>query len=184
LVGSLSTPSFLYWDAGWHGILQKVRRPLFLFVESKMFGNLMTLCVILNTIVLAMDHHGISSEWEDVLTDLNFTFTIIFIVEMGLKLLGLGVRGYCSDAMNYVDGFVVILSLVELIFLEGSSSAVSAFRTIRIFRTFRVLRVARLFRYLKQMAKILRVIANSINNFANLALLLLLFILIFALLGM
>jgi hypothetical protein len=174
----------MLWKEGARGTIQKIRSPLKTFVDGKFFNNLMTLCVILNTIILAMDHHGISDEWASALVNMNFTFTIIFIIEMGLKLLGLGIRGYCSDSMNFVDGSVVILSLIELIFLNGTSSAVSAFRVIRIFRTFRVLRVARLFRYLKQMAKILRVIANSISTFANLALLLMLFILIFALLGM
>ena len=144
----------------------------------------MTTCVLLNTIVLATDHHGISTEWEDVNSELNYAFTIIFAVEMALKLFGMGIRGYCQDHMNYVDGLVVILSLVEIIFLQSENSAFTAFRTIRIFRTFRVLRVARLFRYLTQMGKIIRVIGESIDDFAFLSLLLLLFITIFALLGM
>mmetsp|Transcript_20026 Transcript_20026/g.3279 ORF Transcript_20026/g.3279 Transcript_20026/m.3279 type:complete len:154 (+) Transcript_20026:408-869(+) len=144
----------------------------------------MTLCVLLNTIVLALDHYGISEEMEEVLTDMNLAFTIIFIIEMSLKLIGLTPIGYCKDAMNYLDGAVVIFSLIELIFLSGSNSALSAFRVIRIFRTFRVMRVARLFRYLSSMAKIMSVIGRSLSNFIYLALLLLLFILIFALLGM
>lgn len=85
--------------------------------------------------------------------------------------------------MNVLDGLVVILSLVELIFLQGSSG-LTAFRTIRIFRTFRVLRVARLFRYLSSMALIMTVISRSMSKFIYLALLLFLFILIFALIGM
>ena len=86
--------------------------------------------------------------------------------------------------MNYVDGLVVILSLVEIIFLQSENSAFTAFRTIRIFRTFRVLRVARLFRYLTQMGKIIRVIGESIDDFTFLSMLVLLFITIFALIGM
>jgi hypothetical protein len=144
----------------------------------------MTLCVVINTIVLAMDRYQIDPDEEQVLKDMNLTFTIIFAIEMGLKLLGLGLKGYIRDPMNYIDGFVVALSMVEIIFLSGTTSALSAFRTIRIFRTFRVLRVARLFRYLKQMARIIKIISTSISDFVYLALLLLLFILIFALLGM
>ena len=155
-----------------------------MFVQSGAFNSAMTFCVIANTIVLAMAHHNIDEEWEEVNTDLNFAFTLIFIIEMALKLLGLGVTEYCREKMNYIDGGVVVISLVELIFLEGSSSALSAFRTIRIFRTFRVLRVARLFRHLSQMAKIIKTISNNYTQFINLALLLLLFLLIFALLGM
>jgi hypothetical protein len=75
-------------------------------------------------------------------------FTYIFIVEMGLKLLGLGPIKYLKDRMNYLDAGVVMLSIVELSFSEGKNKAISAFKAIRIFRTFRVLRVARLLRSL------------------------------------
>ena len=85
---------------------------------------------------------------EESLNILNIVFTSIFTVEMVLKLTGLGIQGYFRDNMNYIDGLVVILSLVELIFISRSS-AFSAFRAIRIFRAFRILRVARLFRYLE-----------------------------------
>lgn len=153
-------------------------------MESKFFGNLMTAFVILNTLVLATDHHGIATEWSDINTELNFAFTIIFAFEMALKLFGMGIIGYCQDPMNYVDGLVVILSLIEIVFLQSGNSVFTAFRTIRIFRTFRVLRVARLFRYLTYMGKIIRIIGDSIDDFAYLSLLLLLFNTIFSLLGM
>ena len=68
---------------------------------------------------------------------------------MSLKIIGLGLVKYLKDRMNYLDGMVVILSIVEILFLsknKGGGSALSAFRTVRIFRTFRVLRVARLLR--------------------------------------
>jgi hypothetical protein len=36
--------------------------------------------------------------------------------------------------MNYLDGTVVLISLVELIFLGDGESGLQAFRTVRIFR--------------------------------------------------
>jgi hypothetical protein len=35
-------------------------------------------------------------------------------MEMGIKLYGFGLKGYCSDTFNIVDGLIVILSLVEM----------------------------------------------------------------------
>jgi len=72
-------------------------------------------------------------------------------VEFSLKLIGFKIIGYIKDKMNLFDGCIVILSIVEIIFLNGGNKAISAFRAIRIFRTFRVLRVARLLRSLKFM---------------------------------
>jgi|LauGreDrversion4_2_1035121.scaffolds.fasta_scaffold11520_7 hypothetical protein len=82
-----------------------------------------------------------------------------------------------------MDGTIVLLSLVELIFMSGGG-ALSALRAVRIFRVFRVLRVARLLRGLKSMLQIINVISRSISSFIYLAMLLMLFIFIYALLGM
>jgi hypothetical protein len=143
----------------------------------------MTLAVGINTVVLALDHHGISAEDEALLTEMNNYFTYIFITEMALKLIGLGPLGYIRDKMNYLDGTVVMLSIFELAFLSGNG-ALSAFKAVRIMRTFRVLRVARLLKSLQSMQTIIDVITRSISSFLYLALLLLLFIFIYALLGM
>jgi hypothetical protein len=111
----------------------------------------MTLSVGINTVVLAMDSYGISEHTSNVLTDMNTVFTWIFICEMSLKMIAIGPLKYLSDPMNYLDGSVVMLSVVELVFLSGEGGAISAFRTVRIFRTFRVLRVARLLRAMRSM---------------------------------
>ena len=125
--------------------MKRVRVLLRSIVKGGLFENLMTLCVTINTVTLAIDHYGISPATENVLSKFNTFFTIIFAIEMGLKLLALGVVKYLRDKMNFLDGGVVVISLVEVAFLSGGG-ALSAFRTVRIFRTFRVLRVARLLR--------------------------------------
>lgn len=110
-------------------------------------------------------------------------FTYIFAVEMSFKIIAVGIVKYVTDKMNYLDGIVVILSLVEVGVASGGS-ALSAFRTVRIFRTFRVLRVARLLKSMKSMMSILFVIQNSISSFIYLTILMFLFVFIYSLLGM
>ena len=100
---------------------------------------------------------------------------------MGLKLIGIGVIKYLRDKMNYLDGTVVLLSIVEMSFISNSN-AVSAFRTVKIFRTFRVLRVARLLRSMNSMQVIINVLMKSLSSFVYLAFLLILFIFIYSLL--
>ncbi len=106
----------------------------------------MTFSVLCNTVTLALDSYNISKEKEKVLNQFNDVFTWIFIVEMACKVFGQGPIKYLKDKMNYLDGAVVLLSIVEMVFMSGEGGAISAFRTVRIFRTFRVLRVARLLR--------------------------------------
>jgi hypothetical protein len=79
---------------------------------------------------------------------------------MGSKLLALGVKKYAADKMNYLDGGVVILSIVEMVaeaILAGGGGELnmSAFKTIRMLRTFRVFRIARLLRALQSMQQII-----------------------------
>ena len=138
---------------------------------------------MLNTVTLAIDHHGIDKELENVLGIFNESFTYIFAIEMVLKIVAIGPTKYCRETMNILDGFVSLISVVELAFLSGGG-ALSAFRTIRIFRTFRVFRVARLLRSMKSMMEIIAVISRSLSSFVYLALLLMLFLFIAALLGM
>lgn len=118
------------------------------FVTGTLVDNLMTLCVLFNTICLAMDRYGIDEATSSFLTLANKIFTYIFISEMSLKIVGLGLIKYLKDKMNYVDGTIVILSMVELC-MSTTTGALSAFRSVRIFRTFRVLRITRLLRTMK-----------------------------------
>jgi len=171
------------WPKGFHGYVKRARCFLKVIVKNAFFENFMTLCVTINTVTLAIDHYGISENTGDILSTFNMVFTVIFAIEMALKLLALGFVKYLRDKMNYLDGSVVLLSLVEVAFLSGGG-ALSAFRTVRIFRTFRVLRVARLLRTMRSMMSIIQVISRSISSFIYLAMLLLLFLFIYALLGM
>ena len=34
---------------------------------------------------------------------------------MAIKMIGIGIKNYFKDLMNYLDGAIVILSIVELI---------------------------------------------------------------------
>jgi hypothetical protein len=75
----------------------------------------MTFCVLLNTVVLGLDHAGMSNEMANILNTANSYFTIIFIVEMCVKLIAIGFVKYSADKMNYLDGGVVMLSIFEYV---------------------------------------------------------------------
>lgn len=62
-----------------------------------------------------MQHHGMTEELKALLADFNEVFTWLFIYEMGSKLLAIGVGKYCADKMNYIDGSVVLLSVIEML---------------------------------------------------------------------
>ena len=63
-------------------------------MENQYFEYLILLSVVLNTFVLAMDGTLVQEEQVKALDTMNYTFTMVFSVEMGLKILGYGVIGY------------------------------------------------------------------------------------------
>ena len=117
-----------------------------------MFDNFILLVVIANTATMVIDGYGTTEKTLTILGKCNMIFTSIFVIEMGLKIIWMGIVDYLKDLMNLVDGVIVALSMVEILFMSGSGSF-SAFRAIRIFRTFRVVKVARLIRSLKKNAR-------------------------------
>lgn len=91
----------------------EVTRLLVLYlVERSWFNILVTAIVLLNCVVMAMDYHGIPDSLAAALEPVNLICTILFGVEMLLKLVGMGFTRYASSTFNLFDGFLVILSLL------------------------------------------------------------------------
>ena len=97
--------------------------------------------------ILSLDNIVKDEKGIELMKLFNLIFTIVFTVELGIKLFALGLKGYIKDPMNIFDCIIVIISWCELIFFEDTYN-VSAFRSVRIFRAFRVLRMTKLIKSL------------------------------------
>jgi hypothetical protein len=184
----LNRMNFRIWKKGFWGKIQKFRFPLIFVIDSKFFQLFILLSVTINTIVLSIDHYGISTGTQESLNRVNIVFAFIFLFEMSVNLLAYGPIRYFRDVMNYFDTVIVVLSLIEVYFLSNSTkSAISAFRVARIFRVFRmlrILRVAKIFRYVKSLAHLVKVIGMNMSRYMYLGLLLFLLLVIYSLIGM
>lgn len=154
-------------------------------VNSNPFGVFMMLMILGNTVVLAWDHHPMDPELFSVLEILNFIFSIIFILELLLKLPGLGWREYKRDAFNLFDAFIVLAGVVELglappSFIAETSGGAGAISAFRVFRVGRIFKLARSW---TQLQNVLVVIMNTLAAAGYFAVLLFLFMFIFALMG-
>jgi len=147
-------------------------------VTMKAFDNFIITNVIANTVVLALA--GAVEETTEIKI-LNDLFTLIFLIEMIMKLIAFTPRGYVRDNMNNFDGIIVIISVIDY----GVSAAVDlkALRGFRVIRTLRVLRVTKLLRSLAFMQVIISVISGCFVDFLDILLLMVLFIFIFTLLA-
>jgi hypothetical protein len=113
-VGQINTHRV--WPVGLHGIYKRSRFTLRLIVKAEAYDHFFTFFVFLNTITLSLNSYGMSDTLENFLESTNIYFTTIFIVEMFAKIGGIGVKKYCADKMNYMDGFIVLASIFEMIY--------------------------------------------------------------------
>jgi len=174
------------WKKGIKGGIEKIRHLVKDIILSEITGGFLVLCVLANTVILAMTRYGQPASEVSICYTLNTTFTSIFIAEMTLKLFSMGIVKYLSDPINYVDGLVVVISIVEIIFLDSSDggSVFRAFQAFRILRTLRVVRMVRLLRSLRSMRLLIQVISDTLMSFAYIGMLLVVFLFIYSLLGM
>jgi hypothetical protein len=132
-----------------------------------------------------MDRYQISNRELKAIEIANLIFYSVFVIEMGMKLVGLGVRGYLSSRWNVFDGVIVVLSTMELVlFYSGGDVGFSSGGAISAFRAFRLLRALRLARSWVSLRKLLNTIALAFSSMGYFTILTLLFFFIYALLGM
>lgn len=113
------------------------------------FNAFVMTCILINTVVLSLDHYPLEPGFGLTLESINFVLSLVFMLEMGAKLLCFGVNGYCADMLNVFDAIIVMLSIVELLVAPPSilaarsttkSGVLSVLRSFRLFRVFKLAR--------------------------------------------
>ena len=104
----------------------------------------------------AEDPVDLDSERNSILNYFDIVFTIIFGVEMLMKILALGFclhkGAYLRDSWNCLD-FVVVMSSIASLALSGLGVDVSVVRVLRVLRVLRPLRAVNRARKLKEVGQ-------------------------------
>ncbi|XP_019732583.1 voltage-dependent L-type calcium channel subunit alpha-1C isoform X6 [Hippocampus comes] len=156
-------------------------------VNSTYFEYLMFTLILLNTICLAMQHHGQTKNFNDAMNILNMLFTGLFTVEMILKLIAFKPRGYFSDPWNVFDFLIVIGSIIDVILSEINglqNSEENARISITFFRLFRVMRLVKLLSRGEGIRTLLWTFIKSFQALPYVALLIVMLFFIYAVIGM
>ncbi|XP_078385895.1 sodium channel protein type 4 subunit alpha-like [Cetorhinus maximus] len=165
---------FLIWDCcelwiKFKGILK--------FIVMDPFVDLgITICIVLNTLFMAMEHYPMTTTFENMLSVGNLVFTGIFTAEMVFKLIALDPYYYFQVGWNIFDSIIVTLSLVEL--------GLANVQGLSVLRSFRLLRVFKLAKSWPTLNMLIKIIGNSVGALGNLTLVLAIIVFIFAVVGM
>ncbi|XP_044193900.1 sodium channel protein type 4 subunit alpha A isoform X3 [Thunnus albacares] len=165
---------FLKWDCceSWVVFKKWVH-----FVVMDPFIDLtITICIVLNTLFMAMEHYPMTPEFDYMLSVGNLVFTGIFTSEMFFKLIAMDPYYYFQVGWNIFDSIIVTLSLVEL--------GLANVQGLSVLRSFRLLRVFKLAKSWPTLNMLIKIIGNSVGALGNLTLVLAIIVFIFAVVGM
>ncbi|XP_061092054.1 sodium channel, voltage-gated, type I-like, alpha isoform X5 [Conger conger] len=166
--------TFLIWDCcpAW----LKIKRIVNLIVMDPFVDLAITICIVLNTLFMAMEHYPMTQQFNNVLSVGNLVFTGIFTAEMCFKIIALDPYYYFQEGWNIFDGIIVSLSLMEL--------GLANVEGLSVLRSFRLLRVFKLAKSWPTLNMLIKIIGNSVGALGNLTLVLAIIVFIFAVVGM
>ncbi|XP_038018443.1 voltage-dependent L-type calcium channel subunit alpha-1S [Motacilla alba alba] len=172
-------------------------------VTSSYFEYLMFFLILLNTICLGMQHYNQSAEMNHISDILNVAFTILFTLEMVLKLMAFKAKGYFGDPWNVFDFLIVIGSIIDVILSEidtilapsgglyclgggcdGTDPDDNSRVSITFFRLFRVMRLVKLLSRGEGVRTLLWTFIKSFQALPYVALLIVMLFFIYAVIGM
>ncbi|MBZ3869135.1 Sodium channel protein type 2 subunit alpha [Sciurus carolinensis] len=154
----------------------KVKHLVNLVVMDPFVDLAITICIVLNTLFMAMEHYPMTEQFSSVLSVGNLVFTGIFTAEMFLKIIAMDPYYYFQEGWNIFDGFIVSLSLMEL--------GLANVEGLSVLRSFRLLRVFKLAKSWPTLNMLIKIIGNSVGALGNLTLVLAIIVFIFAVVGM
>ncbi|XP_026065591.1 sodium channel protein type 4 subunit alpha B-like isoform X1 [Carassius auratus] len=165
---------FLKWDCCLPWV--KLKKFIYLIVTDPFVDLGITICIVLNTVFMAMEHYPMTQHFEHMLTVGNLVFTGIFTAEMVLKLIALDPYYYFQVGWNIFDSIIVTMSLVEL--------GLANVEGLSVLRSFRLMRVFKLAKSWPTLNMLIKIIGNSVGALGNLTLVLAIIVFIFAVVGM
>ncbi|XP_026827705.1 sodium channel protein para isoform X5 [Ooceraea biroi] len=165
---------FCVWDCCW--LWLEFQKYVSFLVFDPFVELFITLCIVVNTLFMALDHHDMDKDMERVLKSGNYFFTATFGIEATLKLVAMSPKYYFQEGWNIFDFIIVALSLLEL-GLEGVQG-------LSVLRSFRLLRVFKLAKSWPTLNLLISIMGRTVGALGNLTFVLCIIIFIFAVMGM
>ncbi|XP_052563393.1 sodium channel protein para isoform X36 [Culex pipiens pallens] len=165
---------FCVWDCCW--VWLKFQEWVSFIVFDPFVELFITLCIVVNTLFMALDHHDMNPDMERALKSGNYFFTATFAIEATMKLIAMSPKWYFQEGWNIFDFIIVALSLLEL-GLEGVQG-------LSVLRSFRLLRVFKLAKSWPTLNLLISIMGRTVGALGNLTFVLCIIIFIFAVMGM
>uniref|UniRef100_A0A3B4ATH4 Voltage-dependent L-type calcium channel subunit alpha n=1 Tax=Periophthalmus magnuspinnatus TaxID=409849 RepID=A0A3B4ATH4_9GOBI len=157
-------------------------------INSSQFEYIMFVLILGNTLTLAVQHYEQSKLFTSIMDILNMIFTVVFTIEMIIKLMALRAHHYFIDPWNSFDALIVVGSVLDIAVSEFSEVMNINDERVRVsitfFRLFRVLRLVKLLSKGEGIRTLLWTFVKSLQALPYVGLLIAMIFFIYAVIGM
>ncbi|NXM63612.1 CAC1I protein, partial [Illadopsis cleaveri] len=158
-------------------------------IAHKLFDHIVLAFIFLNCITIALERPQIEHRSTEriFLTVSNYIFTAIFVAEMTLKVVSLGLyfgdQAYLRSSWNILDGFLVFVSLIDIVVSVASAGGAKILGVLRVLRLLRTLRPLRVISRAPGLKLVVETLISSLKPIGNIVLICCAFFIIFGILG-
>uniref|UniRef100_A0A8C3WW35 Voltage-dependent T-type calcium channel subunit alpha n=1 Tax=Catagonus wagneri TaxID=51154 RepID=A0A8C3WW35_9CETA len=158
-------------------------------IAHKLFDYVVLAFIFLNCITIALERPQIEAGSTEriFLTVSNYIFTAIFVGEMTLKIVSLGLyfgeQAYLRSSWNVLDGFLVFVSIIDIVVSVASAGGAKILGVLRVLRLLRTLRPLRVISRAPGLKLVVETLISSLKPIGNIVLICCAFFIIFGILG-
>ncbi|KAJ6659307.1 hypothetical protein lerEdw1_019178 [Lerista edwardsae] len=174
---------YLIWDCC--PLWLRIKKTVSAFVMDPFTDLLITVCIVLNTLFMALEHYKMTDSFKFMLSIGNLIFTGVFTAEMILKIIALDPYHYFQQRANIFDSVIVFISMIELSMLKDNEPKKGGRKgSLSVLRSLRLMRVFKLAKSWPTLNTLIKIILNSVDALGNLTFVLAIIVFIFAVCGM
>nr|XP_031527702.1 LOW QUALITY PROTEIN: voltage-dependent T-type calcium channel subunit alpha-1I [Vicugna pacos] len=158
-------------------------------IAHRLFDYVVLAFIFLNCITIALERPQIEAGSTEriFLTVSNYIFTAIFVGEMTLKVVSLGLyfgeQAYLRSSWNVLDGFLVFVSIIDIVVSVASAGGAKILGVLRVLRLLRTLRPLRVISRAPGLKLVVETLISSLKPIGNIVLICCAFFIIFGILG-
>ncbi|XP_013926167.1 PREDICTED: voltage-dependent T-type calcium channel subunit alpha-1G isoform X2 [Thamnophis sirtalis] len=158
-------------------------------ISHKMFDHIVLVIIFLNCITIAMERPKIEPHSAEriFLTLSNYIFTAVFLAEMTIKVVALGLcfgeKAYLQSSWNVLDGVLVLISMADILVSMVSDSGTKILGMLRVLRLLRTLRPLRVISRAQGLKLVVETLMSSLKPIGNIVVICCAFFIIFGILG-
>uniref|UniRef100_A0A8B9RC21 Calcium channel, voltage-dependent, T type, alpha 1H subunit b n=1 Tax=Astyanax mexicanus TaxID=7994 RepID=A0A8B9RC21_ASTMX len=158
-------------------------------ITHKMFDHIVLVFIFLNCITIALERPDIQpySMERVFLSVSNYIFTVIFVAEMTVKVVAMGMYvgpgSYLQSSWNVLDGLLVFVSIVDILVSLASSGGNRILGILRVLRLLRTLRPLRVISRAPGLKLVVETLITSLRPIGNIVLICCAFFIVFGILG-